>query len=106
MNQKFDLDLFNKTFTENAENEKKKIEEINKKQLELLNSQIIDKKLLELTLLEILIGIKNSWFGLFDDILSMNYNKNMLFKSNRMFFIGVSLLIFQIIILVYANLLQ
>lgn len=53
----------------------------------------MDKNIYELNSFEIIIGIKNTWFGLLDDILDKKFDLDIITKSNRMFFIGITLIV-------------
>jgi hypothetical protein len=55
----------------------------------------------KLNILEILIQLKNTWFGILDDLFAGNYSMSILVKDNRMFYVGLTVLIFAIILYVY-----
>ena len=55
----------------------------------------------QLNLVEILIGLKNTWFGILDDILEGNIKLNILSKKNRLFYVGLTILIIAIILYIY-----
>ena len=85
---KFDVNKFNLIFDEEkqARQAKQKIED--EKKLKELNNMVIQKKLTDLNLSEILQGIKDTWFGLLDDLLAYNFNRDILTKNNRLYFFG------------------
>ena len=59
------------------------------------------KKLHQLNIKEITIGVKDSWFELLDDVLQLKFQLDTLTKNNRMFFLGISFIIVMIIIYTY-----
>lgn len=97
-NGKFDLSKFNTGF----EREKKEQKELNKDKqnarLNLLNDVVNNKPIYKQTIGEILIGIKDTWFYLIDDLLQQKFTLDTFTKENRLFYIGITLLIFSIIL--------
>jgi hypothetical protein len=92
----FDINKFNKTFESQKET-------VNTDSLELqeLNKQEKPKKLYNYSLMELLIGIKDTWFYLFDDLLQKKFYTETFTKDNRPFFIGLTIVLFVIIIYLY-----
>ena len=98
---KFNLRAFNQEFEDDVTKnkiiqQKKDAETLNK-----LNNTVYKKPILDNNLFEILIGIKNTWFYLIDDLLNQKFNKNTFTKDNRLFYIGLTLFIFGLIIFLY-----
>lgn len=90
-NGKFDPQKFNTGFEDyitqqNEINSKKDIEKLNK-----MNKTTEDKSLINYTFFELLVGIKDTWFDILDDLLSFNINMNILIQGKRIFFIGLTL---------------
>jgi len=75
--------------------------------LDILNSEAIQelspkfKPFYKLTLLEMAIELKNTWFGILDDLIAGNISINTIIKDNRLFYVGVTILIFAIILYIY-----
>ncbi len=59
------------------------------------------KPFYKLNLLEIAIELKNTWFGILDDLLGGNMSLNIILKENRLFYIGLTILIIAIILYIY-----
>lgn len=105
-NKQFDNVLFNKQFEQRAQKEKeknKKLEEIRLKNMIVVEKP---KQIYEYNLYEILIGMKNTIFDIFDDIIHMRFNNDILSKNNRLFFLGVTLVFVTVIVYVVSALLK
>jgi hypothetical protein len=99
----FDLDKFNKEFVfkkelgevQNRIQSKEKIDALtkaaNKPKISLYN----------LSVAQIVIGIKDTWFGILDDLLAQKFNLVTLTKENRLFFIGLTMIFITTIIYLY-----
>ena len=90
--KKFNLAKFNKEFVFKKEEAKiqnriKSQEKINRL-TELVN--IEQKTLYSYSVSEIIIGIKDTWFGILDDILAWKIELKTITKRNRLFFIGLT----------------
>lgn len=96
---KFDIKKFNASFENeiiNADKNNKNLEDI---RLSKLNYQEKYVKPYQLSFSQMLIGIKDTWFNLTDDLLEKKFYVETFTKQNRLFFIGLTIII--IIILVY-----
>ncbi len=108
-NGEFDLGKFNDSFDKSKE-EQKQITKINDTaKLNSLNQTISKKSLFQLSTGEMLIGIKDTWFGIIDDIIHLNFYTNqgkqsltsIFIKDDRMFYIGLTLLIIALGLYLY-----
>jgi len=97
----FDPVQFNKDFEAHKENVGHQVSEIEKQRLQEFNEQEKNKSLYDLSLFEILIGIKDTWFGLFDDLLQQKFFTETFIRDNRIFYIGLTIVIFVIVIYLY-----
>ena len=59
------------------------------------------KPFYKLNLLEMAIELKNTWFGILDDILTGNFTLDIILKDNRLFYVGFTILIIAIILYIY-----
>jgi len=59
------------------------------------------KPFYSLNLLEMVIELKNTWFGILDDILAGNFTLDVIIKDNRLFYVGFTILIIAIILYIY-----
>ena len=84
----------NKEFKELSEKKLLKLSEEEEKKLN-------NKPFYQLSVLEIAIELKNTIFAIMDELLAGNFNMNILFKDNRMFYIGLTILIISIILYIY-----
>jgi hypothetical protein len=98
----FDIQKFNKEFEERhkADMEKAKLLNYNKlNQLENEN-QIIELQPYEKSIYENLIGIKNTIVNMSIDIYHLNFSSDFLTKENRLYYLGIIILI--IVLLIYS----
>lgn len=98
---RFDLGQFNIAFDRNKEiaKESQKINDLNK--LNALSQETVHQSLYDLSLFQIIINTKNAWFNLLDDLLDQNFELETFTKENRLFYIGLTLLLFTIILYLY-----
>lgn len=67
----------------------------------IINNENTDIPLHKQSLVDILIGIKNTFFEILDDILTQNISMDTLTKKNHMFYIGVAIVIIGIALFLY-----
>ena len=100
--KQFDLGKFNNVF----DREKQLIIQSNRlKDLDKLNalSQTENRtKLYDLALFQIIINSKNAWFDLLDDLLDQRFELQTFTKHNRLFYIGLTIMVFAIIMYLYT----
>ena len=53
------------------------------------------------SIMELFIGLKNTWFDILDDILAGDFSINMITKNNRLFYIGLTIIIVAILLYIY-----
>lgn len=99
----FDLDKFNREFIYKREKTKLQTEIQSKERLDKLNKEANEKilPLYSLSVSEIFIGVKDTWFDILDDLLAMNININLISKNNRLFYIGVTVIIIAVLFYLY-----
>ena len=66
-----------------------------------LESAKRNKPFYKLNLLEMVIELKNTWFSILDELLAGNFNMSILIKDNRLFYVGLTILIIAIILYIY-----
>jgi heme/copper-type cytochrome/quinol oxidase subunit 1 len=98
---KFDINKFNKAFEQNKESSKQKQSNLEDKRLDKLNTQKIQLKPYQLSIAQIFITMKDSWFELIDDLLQRQFYVETFTKKNRMFYIGLTIIIIVIIFYLY-----
>lgn len=100
-NKKFNVVKFNTEFEKEKE-ENKILQNIKEEErLRILNAQPEEKKIWENNLYDILVGIKNTWFNIIDDLLQQNFVLDTFTKQNRLFYMGLTFMIIGIIIYCY-----
>lgn len=103
---KLDIQEFNKNFEKKIEQSKGENKILERNRLERLNKQQIEKKPYQLSVAEILIAIKDSWFGIIDDLLQRQFYIETFIKKNRMFYIGLTIVIIAIIFYLYDTIID
>jgi hypothetical protein len=98
---KFDINKFNTSFDKSKEDNKLTNKENDAEILQKLNSFTDSKPLYKNTISEIIIGIKNTWFYLLDDLLEQKFTFDTFTKENRLFYIGITLVCISIILYFY-----
>lgn len=96
-----DID-FNQKFEQTKELTKEIIKEKDRQRLENLNKETTERSITELSVMEILIGIKDTWFELIDDLLQKKFNAVTFTMNNRMFFIGITIIIIAVLAYIYS----
>jgi hypothetical protein len=101
--RKMDLAEFNKEFVfkkEQAEiqNRIKSQEKIDRLTA-AANKEI--KSLYSLSVAELVIGVKDTWFGILDDLLAQKIEMRTLTKENRLFFMGLTIIFIATILYLY-----
>lgn len=101
-NKKFDLGQFNKVFEREKELtvQSQRLKDLEK--LEALSKTETQTKLYNLSILEIIINSKNTWFNLLDDLLDQRFELSTFTKDNRLFYVGLTILTFAVILYLYT----
>jgi hypothetical protein len=103
----FDIQKFNLDFDIDKDLQTQKSKAISDMRLSALNNQKPpEKKIYELSVGEILIGIKDTWFDILDDILQRQISFDIITKNNRLFYIGLTIVIIALIIYLYELLIE
>ena len=97
----FNLANFNANFEKEIKETKARNKELDDERLLNLNRIKYSKPLYEYTIGETIIGIKNAWFNLVDDLLTSNITSNILTKEYRLYFIGLTFIIIGLIMYLY-----
>lgn len=101
---KFDEKKFNSDFDKKKEIDKMNSKILANERLGKMNTTITTKPIYQYTMGEIIIGIKDTWFGILDDLLLQRFTFDTFTKDSRLFFIGITLVIFGIVFYVYGYL--
>ena len=97
-NDKFDAGVFNQEFEETKKKLKTKLSIKDDEILNKLNNTKYEKSILQNNMNDMLIGIKDSWINLLDDFISLRFSISMFTKENRLFYIGLTVFIFTLIL--------
>lgn len=98
-NGEFDLGKFSAAFNKNKQTQKYMTKLNSEKRLNILENEntIHTKK----TIADILIEMKNSWFNLIGDLLEQKFEIETFVRNDRLFYIGMTLIILSIILLFF-----
>ncbi len=100
--KKIDLGKFNIIFERNKEVAK---ESQRLKDLEKLNALSQEKQIIslyDLSLFDIIINTKNAWFNLLDDLLDQKIELSTFTKENRLFYVGLTIIVFATVFYIYT----
>ena len=98
---RMEVDRFNRDFDQYKERRKKEMAESMQKKLEELNRPEPIPPIYQQSIGKILVDTKDSMFGFLDDILQFKFELSTLTKANRLFYIGLVLLLIAIILYLY-----
>lgn len=101
---KFNSKLFNDKYKSYIDDVKKRNQDV-KNLIDTdninINNEIKYKPFYQLNLLEITLELKNTLFAILDDILLGNMSLDIILKENRLFYVGLTILIIAIILYIY-----
>jgi len=97
----FDSQKFNQAFEKQKALSNGSYKDLQEERLGKLNVQNIEQKPYQLSFMQILINIKDTWFELIDDILNRQFYVETFTKKNRMFYIGITIIFFVICMYLY-----
>ena len=98
---KFDIDKFNRDFDQYKENRKQEMAARLQKKLDVLNNPPPPTPAYDLSVGQLAINTKDALFNIVDDIINFKFSKDILLKDNRMFYIGLILIIFAALAYIY-----
>ena len=98
---KFDIDKFNRDFDQYKENRKTEMEVRLQKRLNELNNPPPPTPAYDLSIGQLAINTKDSIFGIIDDLINFKISKDILLKGNRLFYLGLLLIIFAAMAYMY-----
>lgn len=104
--KKFDIQKFNQEFEKKKELTKMYIGEIEQQRLQQLNQMEKPKKPYELTVAEIIINTKDTWFSLVSDLFQQKFYSETFTKDNRLFYIGLTIILTIIFVYLYNTILR
>jgi len=93
-------DKFNKNFVTNMKKMQDEENEKEQQKLAILNNK---NTIYNHSVFDLLIGINNTFFGMLNDIITLNITSNFFTKDNRLFFIGLFLIIIAISMMIYNH---
>ena len=98
---KFDIDKFNRNFDQYKENRKQEMAIQLQQKLDVLNNPPPPTPAYDLSIGQLAINMKDALFNIVDDIINFKFDKDILLRDNRMFYLGLILIIFAAIAYIY-----
>jgi|688.fasta_scaffold858094_1 hypothetical protein len=98
---KFDIDKFNRDFDQYKDQRKEEMRERIDKKISELNKPVEQVALYDLSIGQIMINMKDAIFNIIDDLLNFKISKNVFIKQNRLFYIGIFIILIAIILYLY-----
>lgn len=99
--QRFDISKFNREFETSKESNKLIVKLKENERLDRINKKDNELKPYQLPVSDILINIKDTWFNILDDLLQGKIMISILTDNNRLFYIGLTIIIVIIILYLY-----
>jgi hypothetical protein len=65
------------------------------------DNTVAETPLYQKSIMELFIGLKNTWFDILDDILAGDFSTNMITKNDRLFYIGLTIVIVALLLYIY-----
>ena len=103
---RFDVKEFNKVYNDYISKKKESILEQEERRLDRLNNMKEYIPLHQLSVGQHLINTKDTWFDILDDLLQFRFNIRTFNKQNRLFYIGLTLLIIATCTYIYKIMLE
>jgi hypothetical protein len=97
-----DLSKFDIIFERNKEIVKQNQDLQNIEKLNTLSQKTEQVSLYNLSIFQIIVNSKNAWFHLLDDLLDQRFEMDTFTKENRLFYIGITILLIAIILYLYT----
>ena len=101
-NGKLDIDHYNRDISQYSEIRKNDIKILIDRKLEDLNKQKPVELVYDLSIGQIIINLKDSLFNILDDVINLRLNSNTLTKENRLFYLGIFLIVLACIMFSYS----
>lgn len=98
---RFEVDRWNRDFEQYKERREKEKERKMKEKLDDLNKPVEKVPVYNLPLGQILINTKDALFEILDDLLQFHFEKETILKDDRLFYIGLILIIISLITYMY-----
>lgn len=100
-NNKFDIDKFNRYYEQYRDRRRVEMKEKMEAKLKELNAPQPSIPVYNQSIPKILIDTKDSIFNLLDDLLQGKFTIDTLTKNNRLFFIGITLFFIGLFVYIY-----
>lgn len=95
-----EIDRFNRDFNQYRERRKEEMKRKLDQKLAKLNEPIKETPIYNKPIGDILVSTKDAFFGILDDLMKLNFGSDIFTKNNRLFHIGLVILIMGTILLI------
>ena len=101
-NKKIDLGRFNIEFDKQLDNANYFQDIIDKDYLDTLNKK--ENIIKKLSIYDILINIKDTWFDIINDLTNHKYDRTVILKDDRLFYVGLTLILYVVLTYLFHSL--
>jgi hypothetical protein len=101
-NGKLDIDHWSRDISQYSAIRKNDVKILIDKKLEDLNKQKPVELVYDLSVGQIIINLKDTMFDVLDDVINMRFETETLTKNNRLFYIGIFLIILACVIFSFS----
>jgi len=98
---KLDIDHYNREFSQYSDKRKEEMKRVLAEKLEELNKPKQVELIYDLSIGQIALNTKDAIFDILDDTVNLRFTSNMLTKNNRLFYLGIVLVIISCLLFLY-----
>jgi hypothetical protein len=101
-NKKIDLGRFNSEFDKQLDNTNYFQDEIDKNYLDALGKK--ENIIKKVSIYDILINIKDTWYNIINDLAEHKYDKSVILKDDRLFYVGLTFVVYVVLTYLFHSL--
>jgi len=98
---KLDIDHYNREFSQYSDKRKEEMKRVLAEKLEELNKPKQVELIYDLSIGQIALNTKDAIFDILDDTVNLRFTSDMLTKNNRLFYLGIVLVLTACLLFLY-----
>ncbi len=98
---KLDIDHYNREFTQYSDKRRAEMKRVLAEKLEEMNKPKPVELIYDLSIGNIVINTKDAMFGILDDVVNLRFTNDIISKDNRLFYLGIVLIIIACLLFFY-----
>ncbi len=98
---KLDIDHYNREFTQYSDKRRAEMKRVLAEKLEEMNKPKPVELIYDLSIGNIVINTKDAMFGILDDVVNLRFTNDIISKNNRLFYLGIVLIIIACLLFFY-----